>query len=328
MAAIGGIFAPNRRSERQGSGTTVLLSARMLPRQGFIVVSGRLAIAACWLAIITLAVGCKEPETILTRLDDARSLTADLRVQFTKAADASNRAVMADTDEASIAFAKESELATRGVEGDMAALGPLLATLGFSKEIGSFEEFKTHFAEYRQLDHEILTLAVENTNLKAQSLSFGPARQAADAFRDALAPLAASLPAKDRCPAAQLVAQAVTAVREIQVLHAPHIAERDDAAMTKMESEMAGLDTSARDALKSLDELATPDARPTLLAARGALDKFKDVTGQILKLSRRNSNVLSLDLSLRKRPPLASSCDERLSALQEQLANEGSKATR
>jgi hypothetical protein len=287
-----------------------------------------LATVAGLVTLITLALGCRQPQTTLTKLDDARSLAADLRVQFNKSSDASNRAVMADTDEASIAFAKESEKATRVVESDVAALAPLLGALGLSAEIGVFEQFKTSFSEYRKLDGTILTLAVENTNLKAQSLSFGPARQAADAFRDSLAPLSASFPPKDRCGAAELVALAVTAVREIQVLHAPHIAERDDASMTKMEQEMTGLDTSARDALKKLDELAPPNARPSLSAARAALDKFKAISGQIVALSRRNTNVLSLDLSLRRKPALAATCDERLSALQVALAHEGFKATR
>jgi hypothetical protein len=283
---------------------------------------------ASLIVFAALTAGCREPQTILTGLDDARALTADLRVQFNKAADASNRAVMADTDEASLAFAKESDNATHVVENDMVALPPLLGTLGFSQEIAAFERFKTNFSEYHELDGRILTLAVENTNLKAQKLSFGPARQAADAFQDSLAALAAGFPLKDRCQVAELVAQAVMAVREIQVLHAPHIAERDDAPMTQMEKQMETLDATARDALKRLTELAPITARPTLLIARAELDKFKAVCGQIVELSRRNTNVLSLDLSLRQKPPLAASCDQHLNVLQAALAKEGSKATR
>jgi len=287
-----------------------------------------LTILACFVGLIGLALGCRQSETVLTRLDEARSLAADLRVQFNKAADASNRAVMADTDEASIAFAKESEKASADVRSDIMALAPLLNALGFAGEIRVFEEFKTHFSEYNKLDQSILALAVENTNLKAQSLSFGPARQAADAFRDALAPLAATVPAKDRCQVAELVGQAVTAVREIQVLHAPHIAERDDAPMSKMEKEMAELDAAARTALKTLDELAPSSAPPALATARTELDKFKALTTQILALSRRNTNVLSLDLSLRQKPALTRACDDSLSTLLQALASEGSKATR
>jgi hypothetical protein len=300
----------------------------VLSRHRFFAPSRRSIALLGLVGLATLAPGCREPATTLTGLDDARSLVADLRVQFNKGADASNRAVMADTDEASLAFAKESEKAMRAVSNDVAALAPLLDTLSLSRELPLFAEFKTQLSRYQELDHRILGLAVENTNLKAQSLSFGPARQAADAFRDSLAQLATSFPPKGRCQVAGLVAQAVTAVREIQVLHAPHIAERDDAPMANMEKEMAALDATARGALKTLDDLAPLSAQPALATARTELDKFKGLSAQIVLLSRRNTNVLSLDLSLRQKPALASACDERLSALQTELAHEGSKATR
>jgi len=62
-----------------------------------------------WIVAASLmgsAVACvKPPDTVLQQLMDARRLSADLLVQFTRTDDASNRAVMADTDEASIAFA-------------------------------------------------------------------------------------------------------------------------------------------------------------------------------------------------------------------------------
>jgi hypothetical protein len=293
------------------------------------VASRRLPVLAWLVAFVALAWGCqRDPVAVLTRLDDARKLAADIRVQFSKGADASNRAVMADTDEASVAFAREAEQATNAVERDVAALVALLSSLGFPSEIQITREFSAHFAEYQKLDRKILALAVENTNLKAQALSFGPASQSAATFRDSLSGLASSFPAKDRCRVERLVAQALLSVREIQVLHAPHIAEHDDAPMTGMEKEMAHLDATARVALKSLGEGAPTEARPALADALGALDNFKAISGQIVALSRRNTNVLSLDLALRKRPPLGAVCDDRLRALQGALAKEGSKATR
>jgi len=277
---------------------------------------------------VSLAFGCHVGPTVLNQLDNAQALTADLRVQFNKAADASNRAVMADTDEVSAAFASDAEKEVKLVETDVRALTPALQALGFSREIQLLQQFDQHFSEYRALDSNILTLAVENTNLKAQRLSFGPARQAADSFRDALKQVASSVAAADRCNVAELVAKATLAVREIQVLQAPHIAEADDAAMTRMEHEMADLDGAARDALKSLSSVAAPSASPALAAALAALDRFKDVSSQIVQLSRRNSNVRSLELSLGTKPALSTACDESLHALQTALAEEDSKATR
>jgi len=280
------------------------------------------------LAAVTLGFGCSgAPPPYLIQLDQSRSLATDLRIQFTKASDASDRAVMADTDEASAAFAHEAEQALQVVEHDQAALAPLLRVAGRRPEIQLLEGFQKHFAEYRTLDRRILALAVENTNLKAQRLSFGPVKQVADSFRDSLAAVPAAVPLKDRCRAQALAAKATVAVREIQVLQAPHIAEADDAAMTHMEKEMADLYTQAGDAVKDLTALAPPKS-PGLTVAASALDQFKVLSDQLVALSRRNTNVLSLELSLREKPPLTSACDGNLRALQEALEAEGSKATR
>ena len=261
----------------------------------------------------------------MTELGEARRLAADARVQFNKAADASNRAVMAETDEASIAFAHESEQSSTIVEHEVAALNPLLRGLGIPVEIQVLERFQKQFTDYRAVDRTILGLAVENTNLKAQRLSFGPARDAADRFKAALGPLSPALAPSDRCRAEGLVANAVLNVRELQTLQAPHIASADDAAMTTMEQEITRLETQTADALSALRGLVDPNS---LAAAQAALEQFKIIQSQIVTLSRRNSNVRSLDLSLRVKPPLATACDDSLRELQSALANEGSKATR
>ena len=62
--------------------------------------------------MVSSATGCVNVNTVLERRFEARQLTADLLVQFTRGADAANRAVMADTDEKSAAFAREAEQAT------------------------------------------------------------------------------------------------------------------------------------------------------------------------------------------------------------------------
>ena len=120
------------------------------------------------------------PAPFLTQLLEARRLTADLLVQFTKAADASNRAVMAYNDEGTAKAAREAEAAMQAVQADLLALQPILQKLRYAAERRHLEEFDRRFAEYRTLDSTILGLAVENTNLKAQTLSFGPAREAAE----------------------------------------------------------------------------------------------------------------------------------------------------
>jgi hypothetical protein len=289
------------------------------------------AIAGCWIAAITMfaPAGCiNAPETALERLMEARRLAADLLVQMTKAADASNRAVMADTDEASIKFAREAEQATQAVQRDTDALRPILQGLDYAAETRLLEEFGSRFAEYRPLDRNILELAVENTNLKAQRISFGPAQEAADAFRDSLAAATPSDPAKESGRVEALVATAVADVREIQVLQAPHIAESDEAAMTRMEKRMATSEAAARSALVTLGGLVQPASRPRLAAATTALDRFIGLNGQIIALSRRNTNVRSLALSLGQKRTITAACEDSLRALQDALAKREFTSTR
>jgi hypothetical protein len=285
-------------------------------------------IVAAIVAVLGLTSGCQGGRNFYAQVADSHRLAAELRIQFNQAADASNRAVMADTDEASIAFARDAERALKIVDSDVQTIMPLLRTLSFSKEIQLLEDFGKRFAQYQELDRAILTLAVENTNLKAQDLAFGPAREAADNFRNSLGAVALRVPPKDRCRIVGLIAKAVLAVREIQILYGPHIAEPTDAAMTNMEQEMAALDANARVAVTSLTDLVPRDVRPALSIALSTLDRFKDFSRQIVALSRRNTNVRSLKLSLQTKPALTAACDESLRALQDLLTKEDIKATR
>jgi len=274
------------------------------------------------------AAGCINVNAVLEQLSEARGLAANLLVEFTKAADAANRAVMADTDEASVTFAHEAEQATAAAERDTDALGTILARLNYANETRLLKEFSSRFAEYRALDRRILDLAVENTNLKAQRLSFGPAQEAADAFRDALKAVAPAVPEKDAWRVEALVATAIETVREIQVLQAPHIADADEAVMTRMEKRMATSAAAARSAVAALAPLVQPASRPKLAAATAALDRFMDLNAQIIALSRRNTNVRSLALSLDQKRTLTTACEDSLRALQEALAKRGYNGSR
>lgn len=285
-----------------------------------------------WIAafvFVSVMAGCSNGRgLVLTQLMDARRLAADLRVQFTKAADAANRAVMADTDEASHSASREAADAKQTIQRDADALKSILTELSYSDEIRLLEEFQKQFVEYQAEDRPILELAVENTNLKAQRLAFGPAQEAAEAFRTALETIARSASSRDTCCVRAVVAEAIAAVREIQVLQSPHIAESDEAAMTRIETQMTASDTTARKALDSLKGMVRPTSHPQLTAAATALDRFKSINTELIALSRRNSNVRSLALSLGRKRTLTAACDDSLQALRDALEKRGFNATR
>ena len=235
---------------------------------------------------------------------------------------------MADTDEASRAAADEARGGRQAMERDVEALRPLLQSLGYREDLGHLDGFISRYEEYRRLDDEILPLAVENTNLKAQRLSFGPAQQAAAEFRKSIDAAVHPTATKNTCCAAAAAERARAAMLEIQVLQAPHIAEPEDEPMTRMEGEMAASATVARKALQELKSLLPPAAAPQLAAASAALDRFMAIHSEIITLSRRNTNVRSLALSLGRKRTITAACDEQLRVLEEALAKHSFTATR
>jgi hypothetical protein len=85
-------------------------------------------------------------KSVLSEQAEAHRLASHLHVQFARAADASNRAVMADTDEASAAAAREAGEATTAVAQDIDALARILGDLGDRDEARELDVFKGQFA--------------------------------------------------------------------------------------------------------------------------------------------------------------------------------------
>ena len=184
-----------------------------------------------------------------------------------------------------------------------------------------FARFSQAFAEFQQVQALLLDLAVKNTNVKAYGLAFGPATEALHHLDDALNRLIA---ANEGTPDAVAVSTAAIRVQigalRIQTLLAPHIAEADDKKMDQLEATMSAEDKEVRD---NLDRLARMDqAKDTTLmdAARTAYANFTAIRKNILALSRENTNVRSLAISLDQKRKVAASCQEPLDALQQDRA--------
>jgi hypothetical protein len=282
-------------------------------------VNHRLTIA---IVAAVLTASCGDVNAALEHLSQARHLSADLRVQFTKASNATDRAVMADTDAVSVAYTKEAGAATDALHSDLASLRPLLAALRYADETALLSQFETRLADYEQLDRQILELAVENTNLKAQALSFGAAQAAADTLSQGVDAVKPVSPA-EAWHVKALAAAAIGAVREIQVLQAPHIAASEDASMSGIEARMKAAETTARAALAALSPLVDRPSRTHLDAATDALNRFMEVNARIVGFSRQNSNVRSLAMALTQKPARVAACEQSLRALDDALAHHG-----
>lgn len=254
-----------------------------------------------------------------TRVD----LVGRLELALARGSEAEKSAVLAITDEDSQAFADQARAATADVDRDRQELGRLLEAGGTQGERDLLARFSEAFGDLRRVDDEVLRLAVKNTNLKASALSFGPAAEALAELDGALARAAAKTAASpDALLALRLTSDARIAVLRIQALLAPHIAEESDARMDRMEASMLEEETRARRALAGLGALSRLRGDSDFAAASSALARYVDIKARIVALSRDNTNVRSLALSLNQKRRSLALCLDALGALKQAILEE------
>ena len=247
-----------------------------------------------------------------------------MRYSLAAASEAEKSAVMAVTDQDSQAFADQARAATSEVERRRKTLGELFAASASQKEKELLATFSEGFTEFQHIDRDLLALAGKNTNIKAFALAFGPAAQAVQEIDSALSRFLAKHATSPQSTLL-LAAGAQAAVLRIETRLAPHIAEQSDPKMDELEALMAKDDREVRAAF---DGLAAPlRADPDLATARASYAQFSQVRTQILALSRQNTNVRSLAISLDQKRKAMFMCQDALYALQQEIAGEPAPVT-
>ncbi len=260
---------------------------------------------------------------------EKREVLSQMRANLLKTVEMEQSAVMAQTDEESRIFADQSRAASEAVEQGLKRLNALIGAAPLQDEQKLAAEFNNDWTELRKLNQDILTLAVQNTNLKAASLSREKGGEAMRRFEraleDAMRPYAGA-PNEGRI--ARLAFRAMTSALKIYNLHGVHIAEASDEKMDQIEKQMKAEENGVSKSLDELAGIAGEKSRPALSRAKAAFAEFMDVTAQVIQLSRQNTNVKSLELSLGRKRKVAAQCDAILVTLQEVVHSRTFKATR
>jgi hypothetical protein len=254
---------------------------------------------------------------------------SDMRINLLRAVEAEKSAVLAETDEDSRIFAEQALLAADQVETDRRQLEPIFQQEHLTEEISLFGQFETCWNEFRRLDRVILDLAVQNTNLKAAALSRTKGAEAVERFDRNLSGLIEAYSRPGACSAIPDMAyQTLVAALKIYSLHPTHIQAATDEEMDLIEETMKTYDRIARANLTALTPLVGDDGRETLTGAAAAYDDLMKTTDELLKLSRANTNIKSMELSLGKKRIVAAQCEDTLTALNAAIQNRTFKATR
>ncbi len=252
-------------------------------------------------------------------------LIEQMRLALASASDAEKSAVMATTDQDSQSFADQSRAQAAAVERGRQELEGLLQTGGTQTERDLLAQFTQAFAEFRQIDEDLLDMAVQNTNLKAFRLAFGPAAEVLKEMDAALSRIvvrSAESTSAEAGHVIQLADDARIRALRIQTLLAPHIAEESDRKMDELEARMAREDLETRKDLEGLASLLQPGGSPDVETAVSRYARFSEIKAQIIRLSRENTNVRSVAISLNQKRKVTLMCQDALAALEQAIQQE------
>jgi hypothetical protein len=250
-------------------------------------------------------------------------LVGRMQLDLASASEAEKSAVLAITDQDSQTFADEARAATGKVEQERRELGELLTAGGTQSERDLLAQFTGAFAEFQRIDADLLALAVKNTNIKAYNLAFGPAATALSEMSAALSRfVAAHVDSPEAKTILLLALSAQISALRIQTLLPPHIAEESDKKMDELEAQMAAEDTQVRKNLEGLAALRSVGKDPELATATARYADFSALKTQILSLSRENTNVRSLSISLNQKRKVMLASQAVLGDLQQAILEE------
>jgi hypothetical protein len=284
--------------------------------------------AAFFGAIIWVVMNVPHNQTPAARLalkDRKIELVDQMRLALASASEAEKSAVMATTDQDSQTFADQARAATASLKQERAQLDEILRASGSPRENELLADFSKTLADFERIDRDLLDLAVQNTNLKAYRLAFGPAAETLQQADDALAHIVKARTDSDSPGDKQVILLAddarISALRILALLP-PHIAEESDQKMDEMEARMAREDRAIRKDLADLAATKGLAEDSDLATAVARYASFTDLRSYILKLSRENTNVRSLAISLNEKRKAMFICRDALSALEQAIKQE------
>jgi len=284
-------------------------------------------------SIVIAVVGVTQMARIKQDLDNVAlcsmeemRLAETFRVSFLNAVRAEKNAVLEPTDERSREAVEKAAKAL--VQGDES-----LAQLNkvYASDSTTSDEEKANLAtivgpwdDFRKLDKQICDLAVQNTNVKATSLSLGKGLDVSNKIEEGLKALAARYDEASRKAGGDAgalrqaqeirdLANEVTITDlKIHRLHANHIAAMNEEEMQGYDKTIKGALATAGESLKKLSERVTAQDASAVSTLRSEQAEFERITGDVQRLSHLNTNNVSADLSLNAQRANTGKLDEVL----------------
>jgi methyl-accepting chemotaxis protein len=255
---------------------------------------------------------------------------ARMRRDLAYAVAADKSAVLAVKDEEVRRHADEARAFSARVQKDRDSLAGLIDRLGDAKEKSLLDEFTRSWAEFQKLEKQLLDLAAQATNEKATALLNGKLLEKINVIHELLGGLLkqadkAAADPKDGARLTALYRQARlvgSVARSLDDIHRSlglHVPSESDAVMAKLEARIAAAEKGVEANLETLSSLVDDRERLACDRAAAAFAEIKDLSAQVVKLSRQNTTVRAHELSSGAFAQAAAACDGALSRLREAI---------
>jgi hypothetical protein len=264
------------------------------------------------MGVAAVVVGGCNTEPAIVRAAREAELAHTLEEALLKSVEAEKSAVLSTTDEESQTLANEAKGFATEINRQRRDLRQLVTIDDEPAKIAQLDAFDAAWREFEDVDKRLLAQAVANTNLKATRLAVSDGAKVLDRFVDALIEVQGSSADSELVRAA--LAASVSALRMQSMLMA-HIPSPDDAEMGALEKRIEGLSGEAGRQLAVVGQMAAGRSPEKVADAMRAWSEYRRIVGEVLRLSRQNTNVLSFDVSVHEKRRVTKDCLSALAAL-------------
>lgn len=273
--------------------------------------------------------GLRVEELLATQVNKGQ-VVAQMRIDLLTAVEAEKNVLLAGAVLEAAAFADQARRASEAVELGRTELESISRRDGIQQQAELLDDFNKAWGEFQNIDAELLGLAVQKTNEQAARLSTTQGLNLLLSFQKSLesAMGRGGQGATQANPLPVLCFKAYAGAATVLGLQAPHIVEAADSSMDAIEVRIAAAAAQVRSALDAALAASPGEARADLEQARRIFEEFMAVNAQVIVLSRINSDVKSLTLSMERKRMAAAACLDTLGALQASINDRLGKARR
>jgi len=251
-------------------------------------------------------------EAVLTKMN------ADLLTAIRAEKDA----LLASTKESALEYTEQESKAMSAVEKGRLEFSSLTKTERSGPLAKLRDEFDKSWVQYCQIDKEESDMILQKSNTQAYVISFTEAFTAFSTLENALKEvMQKNKEAQEKDQISGLCFQIVAESAKILALEAPHISEISDERMDAIEGKMKISSQAVGEALGKIRKLVRGNEVAAVDTVAHSFEAFESVNAKVLKLSRINSDMKALTLSMERKQIIAAECLALLDSLREVTAN-------